>query len=118
MPTRQKLTSKQVKNAALRLGADLVGIGLMSRFEGAPRNSDPRFMFPEAKSVIGLGFRIHRGLLRPMEEGTHWGTYPSLGYANINDVHMPVVMRELGSFTVLKAWACQKKFRKRYIIET
>ena len=92
------LTAQMVKEAALACGADVVGIGSMDRFEGAPVDSDPRFLFPEAKSVIGLGFRVHRGLYRPMEEGTHWGMYSSVGYANVNDVHMPVVMRELGSF--------------------
>jgi ferredoxin len=94
----QKLTSQMVKEMALSMGADICGIGSMDRFEGAPKNSDPRYLFPEAKSVIGLAFRVHRGLYRPMEEGTHWGMYSSVGYANINDVHMPVVMRELGSF--------------------
>lgn len=94
----EKLTSEMVKEAALSMGADLCGIGSMDRYEGAPKERDPRYLFPEAKSVIGLGFRIHRGLYRPMEEGTHWGPYSSVGYANINDVHMPVVMRELGSF--------------------
>lgn len=92
------LTSQKVKEMALSLGADLCGIGSMERFEGAPKDHDPRYLFPEAKSVIGLGFRVHRGVLRPMEEGTHWGMYSSVGYANVNDVHMPVVMRELGSF--------------------
>lgn len=92
------LTAQMVKEAALSLGADLVGIGSMKHFEGAPKDFDVRYMYPKAKTIIGLGFRIHRGLLRPMEEGTHFGTYPSIGYANINDVHMPVVLRELGSF--------------------
>ena len=96
--TNQKLTSQMVKEAALSMGADLCGIGSMDRYEGAPKQYDPRYLFPEAKSIIGLGFRIHRGLYRPMEEGTHWGMYSSVGYANVNDVHMPVVMRELGSF--------------------
>jgi len=93
-----ELTSQMVKETALSLGADLCGIGSMDRYEGAPKDSDPRFLFPEAKSVIGLAFRVHRGLYRPMEEGTHWGMYSSVGYANVNDVHMPVVMRELGAF--------------------
>ncbi len=94
----QQLTAPMIKEMSLSLGADLCGIGSMDRFEGAPKNCDPRYLFPEAKSVIGLGFRIHRGLYRPMEEGTHWGMYSSVGYANVNDVHMPVVMRELGAY--------------------
>jgi len=92
------LTSKQVKKYAKACGADLVGIGSMDRFEGAPKQWDPRYVFPEAKSIIGLAFRIHRGLLRGYEEGTYFGAYPSMGYANINDVYGPTVLRELGSF--------------------
>ncbi len=92
------LTSELVKKAALALGADLVGIGTMSRFEGAPSERDPRFIFPEAKSIIGLGFRIHRGVLRGPEEGVAFGMYGAMGYANTNNAHIPVVTRELGSF--------------------
>ena len=92
------LTSSMVKEAALACGADLVGIGSMDRFEGAPPNHDPRYIFPEAKAIIGLGFRIHRGLLRGNEEGTAFGMYASEGYANVNNAHMPVVLRELGSY--------------------
>jgi ferredoxin len=89
--------TREVKEYAREQGADLVGIGSMDRFEGAPRDSDPRHIMPEAKSIIGLGFRIHRGALRGIEEGTHFGSYPSLCYANINDVHAPVVLRQVGS---------------------
>jgi ferredoxin len=92
------LTSKTIKDFAKKCGADLVGIGNIDRFDGAPKMWDPRYILPEAKSIIGLGFRIHRGLLRGYEEGTYMGSYPSMGYANINDVYGPIVLRELGSF--------------------
>jgi len=90
------LTAELVKQCAFQSGADLVGLGDMSRFEGAPKNFDPRYIFPEAKTIIGLGFRIHRGLFRGIEEGTFFAAYPSMGYANINDVYAPVVLREVG----------------------
>ena len=44
------LTSQRVKDAALAAGADLCGIGDMNRFEGAPPEMDPRYIFPEAKT--------------------------------------------------------------------
>jgi len=91
------LTSETVKQWAKECGADLVGIGSMDRFEGAPLQSDPRQIFPEAKSIIGLGFRIHRGLLRGIEEGTYFAAYAGMGYANINDVYAPMVLREVGN---------------------
>lgn len=92
------LTSEIIKKAALAMGADLVGIGSMDRFEGAPPERDPRFIFPEAKSIIGMGFRIHRGVMRGPEEGTAFGMYGAMGYANTNNVQIPITLRDLGSF--------------------
>jgi len=92
------LTAQQVKEYARQCGADLVGIGSMDRFEGAPMQMDPRYIMPAAKAIIGLGFRIHRGLLRGIEEGTFFAAYPAMGYANINDVYAPMVLREVGNF--------------------
>ena len=80
------LTSQDVKDFARQSGADLVGIGDLGRFEGAPPEMDPRFVFPDARALIGLAFRIPRGYLRGIEEGTHFYQYPSMGYANINEV--------------------------------
>lgn len=92
------MTSETIKKFARKCGADLVGIGSMDRFEGAPLQADPRQIMPEAKSIVGLGFRIHRGLLRGIEEGTYFAGYPSMGYANINDIHAPIALREISSF--------------------
>lgn len=91
------LTAQDVKEFARQAGADIVGIGAMDRFEGAPLQSDPRYIFPEATSIIGLGFRVHRGLYRGIEEGTWFAGLPSMGYANINDIFAPMCLRELGS---------------------
>ncbi len=92
------LTSADVKEYAQRCGADLVGIGSMDRFEGAPMWGDPRYVFPDAKAVIGLEFRIPRGYLRGIEEGTHFYQYPAMGYANINEDYAPMVLRESACF--------------------
>lgn len=92
------LTSKAVKEYAKISGADLVSIAPMDRFEGAPKQMDPRYVFPDAKVMIGLGFRIPRGYLRGIEEGTHFFQYPALGYASINEVYAPIVLRELCCF--------------------
>jgi len=86
------ITSEQVKKIALAAGADLVGISPMDRWEGAPKHSDPRYIAPEAKSMIVLGFRIPRGTLRGIEEGTYYVSYSSMGYAAINFVLQPMVL--------------------------
>ena len=48
-------------------GADLVGFAPASRFA----ENDPIFqIFPGTKTVIGLAFRILRGIYRGVEEGS------------------------------------------------
>lgn len=90
------LTSAMIKEAALAAGADLCGIGSMDRFEGAPKEMDPRYLFPEAKSVIGMAFRIPRGVQRGIEEGTQFYQYPSMAYGGINEIFAPAVLYQVG----------------------
>jgi epoxyqueuosine reductase len=72
------LRAEKVKEFAKSHGADLVGIGSMDRFVGAPLQNDPRHIFPEVSSIIGLGFRIHN--------------------ASIDDVNAPIILEEVGIF--------------------
>ena len=67
--------ARWIKQRGKELGADLVGIAPMSRFEGAPKQMDPRYIMPEAKSCIALAFRVLRGSLRGIEEGTFFSNY-------------------------------------------
>lgn len=90
--------TRSVKECAKAYGADVVGIGSMDRFEGAPKQMDPRYIFPEARAIVGLGFRIPRGYFRGIEEGTYFGLYPSMGYGGINVMHAPITLRALTCF--------------------
>ncbi len=92
------LTKEAIRHIALEAGADLCGFGDLSRFEGAPLDMDPRFVFPEAKSIICLAFRIPRGVQRGIEEGTQFYQYPSLAYAGINETLAPNVLYEVGKY--------------------
>ncbi len=92
------LTSEMVKKVAKSFGADAVGVGSMDRFEGAPPEMDPRYVFPEAKAVVGMVFRIPRGYQRPIEEGTQFFQYPWMGYGAINETFAPTVLYETGRF--------------------
>lgn len=92
------VTAAEVKQKAKEYGADLCGISPMSRFEGCPKQYDGRYIFPGAKSMIVLGFRIARGLFRGIEEGTYFSAYPSMGYAAMNQIYIPNVLHRLTSF--------------------
>lgn len=89
---------ERIKKCAKANGADLVGVGSMDRFKGAPKEMDPRYIFPEAKAIIGLAFRIPRGYFRGIEEGTYFGVYPMMGYGGINVMHAPITLRALACF--------------------
>lgn len=91
----EMVTSEGIKKLAKSLGADLCGIASMDRFEGAPAQQDPRYIQPKAKSCIVLGFRIPRGYYRGIEEGTLFDVYTTMGYAGINEIVGPIVLREL-----------------------
>lgn len=86
------MTSQEIKEAAKRLGADIVGIGSIDRWEGAPSQMDPRRIMPKAKSIIAMGFRVFRGSLRGIEEGTYFSNYSAMGYGGITYLYMPMTV--------------------------
>lgn len=92
------LTAEMVKRQAKALGADMVGIAPISRWEGAPIQMDPRQIMPEAKSVIGMAFRVMRGSLRGIEEGTFFSNYSSMAYGGLTYLYMPLVVINLSRF--------------------
>lgn len=92
------LTADKVKAYARSLGADAVGIASMDRFEGAPLQMDPRQIMPEAKSLIAMAFRVNRGSLRGIEEGTFFSNYSSMGYGGLTYLYMPLVVINLSKY--------------------
>lgn len=97
MTSSQELTRK-FKEAAKHFGADLIGIASPDRFEGSPFEMDPRYIFPDAKAIVVMGFRIPRGCFRGIEEGTYFAAYPTLGYWHINFIEGPHVLRKSALF--------------------
>lgn len=92
------ITSEEIKRAAREYGADLVGIGSIDRWDSAPVENDPRTIMPRVKSVICIGFRIHRGSYRGVEEGTYYSAYTLTAFADLNNIFAPIVQRKLASF--------------------
>lgn len=92
------LKASAVKKFAKACGADICRIGSMENWKGAPKQMDPRYIFPDAKTIIGLGFRIPRGYLRGIEEGTYFSIYEFMGYSGMNWRYMPHVLRQIVCF--------------------
>ena len=87
-----------VKRAALEMGADAVGIGNIERWANAPLQMDPKQIMPECKSIIGMVFRVQRGSLRGIEEGTYFSNYSAMGYGGITYLYMPMTVINLSKF--------------------
>jgi len=92
------MDAKKVKAFARAQGADMVGIGSIDRWEGAPIQMDPRQIMPEAKSVIAMAFRFNRGTLRGIEEGTFFSNYSSMGYGALTHLYIPMTVINLSKF--------------------
>lgn len=79
------INSEFIKQKALEYGADIVGIGDINLYEGVSPLHDPRCILPNAKCVIGVGFRIPRGIIKALKNGTQNYTYTSLGVKSISE---------------------------------
>ena len=74
---------------AKRYDADIVGFAPADRFSA----DDPIFkIFPGTKTVIGLGFRVLRGIYRGVEEGTTYYQYTTMGVENLEETVMPLTL--------------------------
>lgn len=98
MMTKPNLTAEMVKKAAFDFGADLVGIGSIDRWKDVPENENPLSIMPRAKSVICFGFRMHRGTLRGVEEGTYYSAYTFNSFSDVNNIFAPMLLRQLSSY--------------------
>jgi len=76
------LTSEIVKDRARELGADIVGIAPVERFEAEADGFKPTDLLPEAKSVISIGV----GHLRSYLEKAPDASYFMFGYRQKNDL--------------------------------
>lgn len=90
-----KKAAEYVKRKALEFGADCVGIGSIDRWATAPIQMDPKQIMPECKSIIAMAFRVERGSLRGIEEGTYFSNYSAMGYGGITYLYMPMTVINL-----------------------
>lgn len=79
---------------AKKVGADGIGFAPVSRFG---ENSVIKEIMPEAKTVIGLLFRVLRGAYRGIEEGSTYYQYSTMGVEALEENVMPMVSLRVAS---------------------
>ncbi|MBP3477921.1 MAG: 4Fe-4S binding protein, partial [Oscillospiraceae bacterium] len=76
-------------------GADIVGFAPASRFNA----DDPIFkIFPDTKTVIGLAFRVLRGIYRGIEEGSTYYQYTTMAVENMEETVMPMAQLRVAMY--------------------
>ena len=66
----------------------------MERFE---KNSPVLKIMPETKTVIGLAFRVLRGIYRGIEEGSTYYQYTTMGVENMEETIMPMAQMRIST---------------------
>ena len=86
---------EEIIRIAKENGADIVGFAPASRFD----KSDPIFkIFPETKTVIGLAFRVLRGIYRGIEEGSTYYQYTTMAVENMEETIMPMAQLKVAMY--------------------
>jgi epoxyqueuosine reductase len=88
----------KIVELAKKCGADLVGFSDVGRFDCCDPRNHPLTIYPDTKTVIGLGFRMLRGSFRGIEEGSIYFQYYTMAVEVIEEVYMPKVLWQVAGF--------------------
>ena len=109
-----KTLQNQIIETAKRFGADAVGFGPAERFAG----TNVSRIFDQTRTVICLCFRVLRGSLRGVEEGTTYYQYSTTGIETIEETVMPMALLKVsGVIEDAGFWAVPQK-RNQLIMES
>ncbi len=92
-----ELTSKYIKEEAIKAGAAVCGIGSLDIFEGEDIQKDPKMILPKAKCIVGFGIPVPRGLYRAMENGNQSFSYHSYGVKMIDEEFAEIFLFKMGN---------------------
>ncbi|MFA6929987.1 MAG: hypothetical protein WCT05_06650, partial [Lentisphaeria bacterium] len=80
------MNAQEVKTAAKKFSADLVGIADIENLKDLPPDDNPLSIFPQATNVIVIGRKIPRGTLRGIEQGTEFNnSFAQFGFLTLED---------------------------------
>lgn len=104
----------KIIECAKRYDADVVGFAPRERFS----EDDPVFrIFPDTKTVIGLGFRVLRGIYRGVEEGTTYYQYTTMGVENLEETVMPLALINVCNLIEEEGWEAIPQRRNQLIMQ-
>ena len=91
------MTAELIKQKAKELGAAVCGIGNVELLRGEDPQRNPFSILPKAKSIIGFGIKVPRGLYRAMEDKTQFYNYTNLGVKYIDETFVEIFLLKMGA---------------------
>ena len=102
------MTSEFIKQKAKELGATVCGIGRVYDEENPQR--DPKMILPAAKSIIGFGFAVPKGLYGAMDRKSQFYGYTTLGVKYIDEEMAEIFLLKIGGIIENEGYdACLQK---------
>lgn len=102
------LTNTIIKQKAKELGATVCGIGKI--YSEPDLQRDPRCILPNAKSIIGFGFAVPKGLYKAMERGSQYYTYTTMGVKYIDEELAEIFLLKMATLIENEGYdACLQK---------
>lgn len=91
------LTSEFIKQKAKELGASVCGIGNVELLRNESMQRNPFYILPNAKTIIGFGIKIPKGLYRAMEDQRQYYNYVNLGVKYIDESFAEIFLLRMGA---------------------
>ena len=102
------MNAQDIKRIAKQLGATVCRIGRVYREDNPQRN--PKMILPAAKSIIGFGFAVPKGLYMTMENNSQYYTYTTMGVKYFDEEFAEIFLLKIGGMIEDEGYdACLQK---------
>ena len=91
------MTAEFIKEKAKELGAAVCGIGDVELLRGEDPQRNPFSILPNAKTIIGFGIKVQKGLYRAMEDKRQYYNYTNLGVKYIDETFVEIFLLKMGA---------------------
>lgn len=91
------MTAEFIKQKAKELGASVCGIGNVELLRGEDPQRNPFSILPNAKSIIGFGIKVPKGLYRAMDDKRQYYNYTNLGVKYIDETFVEIFLLKMGA---------------------
>lgn len=105
------LNAEFIKQKAKEFGAAICGIGNPELFKGDDPQRNPYSILPNAKSIIGFGIKIPRGLYSAMDIKSQYYNYTNLGVKYIDEAFAEIFLLKMGGIIENEGYdACLQRY--------